>query len=166
MNILLTGSAGYIGSHTYITLIEAGYRPIILDNFSNSHSPDVTGIRDYIHVVDLAEAHLAALKELLECGETFTVNLGTGRGFSVLEVARAFEQVSGRPVPFQIAQRRPGDVAECWADPSSAQRIIGWRAQKSLIEMCADSWRWQQQNPNGYISFQRKNGEIAGGGSD
>lgn len=134
----------------YISQVAAGKRPY-LKVFGNDYpTPDGTGIRDYIHVVDLAEGHVAALKVLLERGDSFTINLGTGQGHSVLEVIRTFEQVSGRPVPFRLAQRRRGDVAECWADISNAQRILGWRAQKSLIEMCADAWRWQQHNPNGY----------------
>jgi UDP-glucose 4-epimerase len=122
-----------------------------LSVFGNDYpTPDGTGIRDYIHVMDLAEGHVAAMKVLLERRESFTVNLGTGQGNSVLELVRTFEQVSGKLVPIKIAHRRPGDVAECWADPSNAQRILNWRAQKTLADMCADVWRWQQHNPNGY----------------
>lgn len=146
----------------YVTQVAVGKRAF-LSVFGNDYPTlDGTGVRDYVHVVDLAEGHVAALKVLLERGETFTVNLGTGQGYSVLEVVRAFEQVSGRPVPFQIAQRRHGDVAECWADPLKAQRILDWRAKKSLIDMCADSWRWQQSNPGGYTTLLSKEGEVAG----
>jgi UDP-glucose 4-epimerase len=115
-------------------------------------TPDGTGVRDYIHVQDLAAGHVAALKALLGRGESFTVNLGTGRGHSVLDVVRAFEQASGRPVPYRIAPRRAGDVAQCWADPALAMRLLGWQARHTLDEMCADAWRWQSGNPNGYRS--------------
>jgi len=107
-------------------------------------------VRDYIHVCDLAEGHVAALKALLDQGRSLTVNLGTGRGHSVLEVIRAFEQASGRPVPYQLAPRRPGDVAQCYAAPALAQQTLGWRATRSLEAMCADAWRWQSGNPDGY----------------
>lgn len=134
----------------YVLQVAVGKRAY-LNVFGNDYpTPDGTGIRDYIHVVDLAEGHVAALKVLLERGETFAVNLGTGQGHSVLELVRTFEQVSGQLVPIQIAHRRSGDVAECWADPCNAQRILGWRARKSLFDMCTDAWRWQQHNPNGY----------------
>jgi UDP-glucose 4-epimerase len=113
-------------------------------------TPDGTGVRDYIHVCDLAEGHVAALKYLLEKGRSVTVNLGTGKGNSVLEVVRAFERASGREVPHKIAPRRPGDVAQCYADPSLARELLGWQAARSLDDMCADSWRWQSRNPKGY----------------
>ncbi|MCW5653279.1 UDP-glucose 4-epimerase GalE [Hydrogenophaga sp.] len=115
-------------------------------------TPDGTGVRDYIHVQDLAAGHVAAIRALLDRGESFTVNLGTGRGHSVLEVVRAFEKASGRPVPYRIAPRRPGDVAQCWADPGLAQRLLGWQAKHTLEEMCTDAWRWQSGNPAGYRS--------------
>jgi UDP-glucose 4-epimerase len=122
-----------------------------LQVFGNDYAtPDGTGVRDYIHVCDLAEGHVAALKSLLADQRGFTVNLGTGRGYSVLEVVRAFEKASGREVPFRIAPRRPGDVAQCYADPALAREVLGWEAARSLDEMCADSWRWQSRNPNGY----------------
>ena len=121
-----------------------------LNVFGNDYpTPDGTGVRDYIHVVDLAEAHVAALRLMLECGESFTVNLGTGRGFSVLDVVHAVEGVSGRKVPLRITHRRAGDVAECWADTSKAQQILGWHAKKSLTDMCTDAWMWQQKNLSG-----------------
>lgn len=122
-----------------------------LSVFGNDYpTPDGTGVRDYIHVVDLAKGHLAALAELFRYGAGFTLNLGTGRGYSVLEMVRAFEAASGRPVPYQIAPRRPGDIATCYADPSKAMRVLDWRATKGLAEMCADHWRWQSMNPAGY----------------
>jgi UDP-glucose 4-epimerase len=117
-------------------------------------TPDGTGVRDYIHVVDLAQGHIKALEALnaLEGqGECVTVNLGTGTGYSVLDMVRAFERASGRPVPYRIAPRRPGDVASCYADPALASSQLGWRAQRGLDEMCADAWRWQSENPQGYV---------------
>jgi UDP-glucose 4-epimerase len=113
-------------------------------------TPDGTGVRDYIHVVDLARGHLAALAALERGGGLLTVNLGTGRGYSVLEMVRAFEAASGRPVAYRIAPRREGDIAQCFADPKLAGTLLGWRAEKDLAAMCADAWRWQQQNPQGY----------------
>ncbi len=116
-------------------------------------TPDGTGVRDYIHVVDLALGHLKAL-EALDRWEAkrgcLTVNLGTGNGYSVLEIVRAFEAASGRPVPYKIAPRRSGDVAACYADPNQAVQSLGWRAARGLDEMCADAWRWQSTNPKGY----------------
>ncbi len=120
--------------------------------FGNDYpTPDGTGVRDYIHVVDLALGHLAALDRLAARDpELLTVNLGTGRGYSVLEMIRAFEKASGRPIPYEIAPRRAGDVAACYADPARAKALLGWRAARSLEEMCADAWRWQSQNPQGF----------------
>ncbi|MDD3353161.1 UDP-glucose 4-epimerase GalE, partial [Zoogloea sp.] len=111
---------------------------------------DGTGVRDYIHVVDLAVGHVAALQRLTERPGVLTVNLGTGRGYSVLEVIKAFEHASGRSVPFDIVERRPGDVAQCYAEPGLAEREFGWRASRGIDEMCADAWRWQSSNPEGY----------------
>jgi UDP-glucose 4-epimerase len=111
---------------------------------------DGTGVRDYIHVVDLAQGHVAALRRLFEAPGHWTVNLGTGRGYSVLEMVAAFEKASGRPVPHRIVGRRPGDIAECYADPARADALLGWRATRGIDEMCADSWRWQSANPHGY----------------
>ena len=116
-------------------------------------TPDGTGVRDYIHVVDLALGHLKALNALerlekrVEC---LTVNLGTGTGYSVLDIVRAFEQASGRSIPYKIAPRRSGDIASCYADPQRAHELLGWRAERGLGAMCADSWRWQRGNPTGY----------------
>jgi UDP-glucose 4-epimerase len=114
-------------------------------------TPDGTGLRDYIHVQDLAAGHLAALRSLTELeGNLLTVNLGTGRPFSVLEMVRAFEKASGKIIPFEIVARRAGDLAEYYADPTFAHRTIGWQAQLGIDAMCADTWRWQTNNPNGY----------------
>ncbi|MGY6156264.1 UDP-glucose 4-epimerase GalE [Paraburkholderia graminis] len=113
-------------------------------------TPDGTGVRDYIHVVDLARGHLAALDALARRDTGFVVNLGTGRGYSVLDVVRAFEKASGKPVPYEIVARRPGDVACCFANPAAADRLLGWRAQYGIERMCADHWRWQSGNPSGY----------------
>ncbi|KWN83706.1 UDP-glucose 4-epimerase [Burkholderia ubonensis] len=118
---------------------------------SDYPTPDGTGVRDYIHVVDLAQGHIAALDALVKRDASFVVNLGTGRGYSVLEVVRAFEKASGRPVPYELVARRPGDVAECYANPQAAADVIGWRAKFGLDEMCVDHWRWQENNPNGFV---------------
>ena len=107
-------------------------------------TPDGTGVRDYIHVVDLARGHLAALHALRERSGVMTVNLGTGRGYSVLEMVRAFAKASGKPVPCRIVARRPGDIAQCYADPALALAMLGWQAQLGIDAMCADTWRWQQ----------------------
>ena len=119
--------------------------------FGNDYpTPDGTGRRDYIHVVDLADGHLKALQALATLGGLLTWNLGTGIGYSVLDIVRAFEQASGRAVPYRIAPRRPGDLAEYWADASKAQAELGWQAQRGLDQMMLDTWRWQSANPNGY----------------
>ncbi|KVQ91304.1 UDP-glucose 4-epimerase GalE [Burkholderia ubonensis] len=118
---------------------------------SDYPTPDGTGVRDYIHVVDLAQGHIAALDALVKRDASFVVNLGTGQGYSVLEVVRAFEKASGRPVPYELVARRPGDVAECYANPQAAADVIGWRAKFGLDEMCVDHWRWQENNPNGFV---------------
>jgi UDP-glucose 4-epimerase len=113
-------------------------------------TPDGTGVRDYIHVVDLARGHVAALNRLPELHGVRTWNLGTGRGVSVLDMVHAFEAASGKKVPCRIVARRPGDVAQCWADPSRAAHDLDWRAEYDLPRMCADAWRWQSGNPEGY----------------
>lgn len=117
-------------------------------------TPDGTGVRDYIHVIDLARGHLAALRALSGWSgrEPLTVNLGTGRGYSVLDMVHAFEQASGRRIPYEIVARRPGDIAECYADPALAERLLDWRAEYGVAEMCRDTWRWQERNPRGYGS--------------
>ncbi|VWB48531.1 UDP-glucose 4-epimerase GalE [Burkholderia lata] len=118
---------------------------------SDYPTPDGTGVRDYIHVVDLAKGHIAALDALTKRDASFVVNLGTGQGYSVLEVVRAFEKASGRPVPYELVARRPGDIGECYANPQAAADIIGWRAALGIEEMCADHWRWQEGNPRGFV---------------
>ncbi len=115
-------------------------------------TPDGTGVRDYIHVVDLARGHLAALRRVESASGMFTVNLGTGTGYSVLDMVRAFERASGRSVPYVLAPRRPGDIAQCYADPAYAEQLLGWRARLDVDAMCADAWRWQSGNPDGYRS--------------
>jgi len=111
---------------------------------------DGTGVRDYIHVVDLAAGHVKALDKIESFTEVMTINLGTGTGYSVKDMVKAFEKVSGKEVPFCIAPRRAGDIAKCYADPSYAKEVLGWEAKKNIEKMCEDSWRWQSQNPNGY----------------
>ncbi|MDQ7969429.1 MAG: UDP-glucose 4-epimerase GalE [Oxalicibacterium faecigallinarum] len=110
---------------------------------------DGTGVRDYIHVVDLAQGHVKAIDHVLNGGPSFTVNLGTGMGYSVLEVVRAYEEASGRVVKHELVGRRPGDIAECYADVTLASQLLDWRAKRGLMDMCRDSWRWQTMNPNG-----------------
>jgi len=111
---------------------------------------DGTGVRDYIHVVDLAQGHLNALEKLSDIDDVLTVNLGTGKGYSVLDVVRAFEKASGKKVPYTIAPRRSGDIAKCYADPDYAKAVLNWEAEKGIEDMCRDTWHWQSQNPNGY----------------
>jgi len=111
---------------------------------------DGTGVRDYIHVVDLARGHIAALDALVKRDASFVVNLGTGQGYSVLEVVKSFEKASGKPVPYEIVARRPGDVGACFANPAKAQDVIGWQAEFGIERMCADHWRWQAANPRGF----------------
>lgn len=113
-------------------------------------TPDGTGVRDYIHVLDLAQGHVRAIDYLQKQSGLLTVNLGTGRGYSVLDVVHAFEIASGRPVPYEIVERRPGDIAQCYAEPGLANRLLGWVAARDLTQMCADAWNWQHNNPEGY----------------
>ncbi len=134
----------------YIAQVAVGRRPHLNVFGGDYPTPDGTGVRDYIHVVDLARGHLAALNRMQALKGVHTWNLGTGRGVSVLEMVRAFEAASGRPVPYHIVARRPGDVAQCWADPSRAAHDLGWRAIHDLARMCEDTWRWQSGNPEGY----------------
>lgn len=115
-------------------------------------TPDGTGVRDYIHVVDLAQGHLDALDKIKDFDQVMTINLGTGNGYSVLEVLKAFEKASGKKIPYKIAPRRSGDIAKCYADPSYAKEILGWEAERSIEEMCEDNWRWQSHNPDGYTT--------------
>ncbi len=122
-----------------------------LDVFGGDYpTPDGTGVRDYIHVVDLAEGHLAALRHAAGRPGRHVFNLGTGTGTSVLELVHAFGQAAGSPIPYQIVDRRPGDIAQCWADPSRAAEVLGWRARRTIEDMTSSTWKWQTMNPNGY----------------
>ena len=134
----------------YITQVAVGKLPRLRVFGGDYNTPDGTGIRDYIHVMDLADGHLAAMKKLEENPGLVVYNLGTGVGYSVLEMVKAFSQVVGRPIPYEIVSRRPGDIAACYADPSRAARELGWTAKRDLLTMCEDAWRWQSQNPDGY----------------
>ena len=129
----------------YVTQVAIGRLAELTVHGSDYPTPDGTGVRDYIHVVDLARGHLAALRRLAAQPGLTTVNLGTGRGYSVLEMVRAFEAASGRAIAHRIGPRRPGDIAACYADPSLARDLLGWQAELGIEAMCADSWRWQQQ---------------------
>jgi UDP-glucose 4-epimerase len=134
----------------YIAQVAVGQRPY-LNVFGDDYpTPDGTGVRDYIHVVDLALGHVAALRYLDCHNGVATVNLGTGSGVSVLAMVKAFERASGRAVPYQIVQRRTGDIARCYADPSLAEQLLGWKAVRDIDAMCEDTWRWQSMNPVGY----------------
>lgn len=134
----------------YVAQVAVGRRAK-LSVFGNDYpTPDGTGVRDYIHVTDLAEGHVAALHWLLANTGSLTVNLGTGQGYSVLDLVRAYEAASGRSVPYEIVPRRPGDIAACWADPTTARDTLGWQAKLDLARMCEDSWRWQHLNPHGF----------------
>jgi UDP-glucose 4-epimerase len=134
----------------YVAQVAVGRRAKLSVFGGDYPTPDGTGVRDYIHVVDLAEGHVAALRFLLDGRESLTVNLGTGRGYSVLDLVRAYEAASGQPVPYEIVARRPGDVAACWADAALARERLGWQARHELNRMCEDSWRWQRLNPQGF----------------
>ena len=134
----------------YVAQVAVGKRAKLQVFGDDYDTPDGTGVRDYLHVVDLAEGHVAALRRLLGGSDSLTVNLGTGRGSSVLELVQAFERASGRPVPYDIVARRPGDIAACYADVALAEQLLGWTAKRELDAMCADTWRWQTANPNGF----------------
>lgn len=136
----------------YVTQVAVGKRAHLQVFGSDYDTPDGTGVRDYIHVLDLAEGHVAALRYLLDRKRSITANLGTGRGYSVLELVKAFEKASGRPVPYEIVARRPGDVDACYADPSFAHEQLSWQARRDLDAMCTDSWRWQHMNPGGFAT--------------
>ena len=134
----------------FIAQTAVGKRNFLSVFGDNYDTVDGTGVRDYIHVLDLADGHVKALNKIREISKPLIVNLGTGNGYSVLEMIRAFEQASGKEVSYQIVERRAGDIATCYADPSYAKEVLGWKAVRGVEEMCADSWRWQSQNPNGY----------------
>jgi len=134
----------------FISQVAIGRLPQ-LSVFGNDYpTPDGTGVRDYIHVVDLAIGHIKAIERIKRERGVLTYNLGTGQGYSVLEMIRAFEKVSGKQIAYQIVDRRPGDIAECWADPAYAANDLGWKAERGLQDMMQDTWRWQSNNPNGY----------------
>jgi len=136
----------------FVMQVAVGRRPHLSVFGDDYPTKDGTGVRDYIHVVDLARGHIAALKALDGIDGCKAYNLGTGMGYSVLEMVKAAEEASGKRIPYEITPRRPGDIAECWADPTLARRELGWTATRGLKEMCADSWRWQSTNPNGFGS--------------
>ena len=136
----------------YIAMVAAG-KLDKLRVFGNDYpTPDGTGVRDYIHVVDLAKGHVKAVDKLAEKPGIEAYNLGTGTGYSVIDVVEAFEEASGKPVPYEVVARRPGDVASCYADPTKANKELGWKAERNIVDMCIDVWRWQSQNPDGYES--------------
>lgn len=134
----------------FVAQVAVGRRDRLSVFGSDYDTADGTGVRDYIHVMDLAEGHVAALDYITREQGLLTVNLGTGTGVSVLDMVGAFEKASAKPVPYQLVPRRAGDVAQCWADPALAQTLLGWRASRTLEQMCQDAWRWQEANPHGY----------------
>lgn len=134
----------------FIAQVATGQRPVLKIYGDDYDTPDGTGVRDYIHVVDLAKGHIKALENLESTSGARAFNLGTGQGISVLEVLAEFRRASGKPIPHEIVARRPGDIAACYADATKANRELGWRAEQSLEKMCADAWRWQSLNPTGY----------------
>ena len=134
----------------YITQVAVGKLDTLHVFGDDYATPDGTGVRDYIHVVDLAKGHVKALKAIEENCGVAVYNLGTGRGYSVLEVVHAFEEVSGVKIPYVIEERRPGDIAVCYSDPGKAKRELGWKAELDIYDMCRDSWNWQKKNPKGY----------------
>ena len=134
----------------YITQVAIGKREYLSVFGDDYDTHDGTGVRDYIHVVDLAKAHLAALEWLTKKPGLDVFNVGTGHGYSVLDIVKAYEKATGKPLPYKIAPRRPGDIDECYADPTKARDVLGWSARFGIDDMCRDSSRWQTQNPNGY----------------
>ncbi|GAB2638367.1 UDP-glucose 4-epimerase GalE [Vibrio panuliri] len=134
----------------YVAQVAVGRRECVSVFGDDYPTPDGTGVRDYIHVMDLADGHIAALKHAGSKPGLHVYNLGTGNGYSVLDMIDAFAKASGKPIPYQFVTRRPGDIAECWADPSKAQRELHWQATRNLEEMTRDAWRWQSSNPQGY----------------
>ena len=134
----------------FITQTAIGKRECLSVFGDDYDTPDGTGVRDYIHVIDLANGHLKALQKIDSFDKVMTINLGTGQGYSVLDMVKAFGKASNKNIPYKIAPRRAGDIAKCYADPTYAKEILGWSTTKNLDDMCRDSWRWQSQNPNGY----------------
>lgn len=137
----------------YITQVAVGKLECLSVYGNDYDTPDGTGVRDYIHVVDLAEGHVKAVQNILEGNKGVQVfNLGTGKGYSVLDIVHAFEKATGVKLNYKIAERRPGDIATCYSDPTKAKEVLGWSAKRDIEEMCEDSWRWQSNNPNGFDS--------------
>jgi len=136
----------------FIAQVAVGQRDKLFVFGDDYATPDGTGVRDYIHVMDLVEGHVSALDYVCRQTGLHTINLGTGNGVSVLEMISAFERASGKVVPYEIVERRPGDIATCWADPALAEKLLQWRASRDLAQMCQDTWRWQASNPRGYAS--------------
>jgi UDP-glucose 4-epimerase len=137
----------------YIARVAVGKLPVLQVTGDDYNTPDGTGVRDYIHVMDLAKGHVAALDRLQDkkkAGEPQIYNLGTGKGVSVLEALHAFEKACGHEIPYEVVERRPGDIANVYANPAKAERELGWKAELTFEQACEDSWRWQSQNPNGY----------------
>jgi UDP-glucose 4-epimerase len=134
----------------YVAQVAVGRLPRLTVHGNDYATPDGTGVRDYIHVSDLASGHAAALRRLFDAPGSYTVNLGTGRGYSVLDVVQRYAAASGRDIPYTVMARRPGDIAACYADPGLARELLGWSAQHDLARMCEDSWRWQSMNPKGF----------------
>ena len=134
----------------YITQVAIGRREFLSVYGNDYDTHDGTGVRDYIHVVDLAKGHVAAVKYVVGNTGCEVFNLGTGTGYSVLDMVKAFEEANNVKVPYKIVDRRPGDLATCYADPTKSAEVLGWKAEKNLVDMCRDSWRWQSQNPMGY----------------
>jgi UDP-glucose 4-epimerase len=134
----------------YIAQVAVGKQKELRVFGGDYETKDGTGVRDYIHVVDLAQGHVKALQKIESLDDVLTVNLGTGKGYSVLEMVDAYEKASNKRVPYAIVPRRAGDIAKCYADPAYAEAMLGWRAEKELVDMCRDSWKWQSMNPNGY----------------
>jgi UDP-glucose 4-epimerase len=134
----------------YLLQVMTGRLPVLPVTGNDYDTPDGTGVRDYLHITDLAEGHVAAIRFLEDFKGTEAVNLGTGRGTSVLEIVNAMEKAIGKPIPTEIRPRRPGDIAAAWAGVSKAKALLGWETKRSLGEMCADAWRWAENNPNGY----------------
>jgi UDP-glucose 4-epimerase len=135
-----------------VARVAAGRMPELKVYGDDWETPDGTGVRDYIHVIDLAQADVKAVGYLLAGRDSLTVNLGTGQGYSVMDVIKAYSKVAGCAIPFQVVERRPGDIASCYSDPALAEKLLDWKACRTLDQMCADSWRWQSQNPMGYQS--------------
>ncbi|MCG9726974.1 UDP-glucose 4-epimerase GalE [Vibrio brasiliensis] len=134
----------------FVSQVAVGRREFLSVFGDDYPTKDGTGVRDYIHVMDLSDGHIAALQKVGDKSGLHIYNLGTGNGYSVLEMVKAFEQASGKRVPYQIVERRPGDIAECWADPAKARKELEWQATRTLNEMTSDTWRWQSNNPKGY----------------